>query len=112
MPLALLGVLLLMGLGGVPPAVGFYTKAGLISYIEAQGISYLGTLLIIASLPSAIGYLRLALANLGLGWENGTQGNAHISLPLHKEILVVAGTAVLGIVGLNYGGYILLTRRC
>ena len=64
--LGLLSSLLLLSLGGVPPIAGFYTKAELINHLGAQEGYYLSILLLISSLPSLIGYLRIALTILGV----------------------------------------------
>jgi len=64
--LGLLSSLLLLSLGGVPPIAGFYTKAELINHLGAQEGYYLSVLLLISSLPSLIGYLRIALTILGV----------------------------------------------
>ena len=60
-PVAVSLILFLISLGGVPPSLGFFTKANLMLEGSGQGISLAIILCLMGGLPGMVSYLRLTL---------------------------------------------------
>jgi len=108
--LGLTASLLMASLGGIPPFAGFYTKAELLNHWVTQSAGFSSVWILVASLPGAIGYLRVALANVGTGTP--TIQSFSISPPMCKEGIVISSAAALGFAGLNYETAILVAEGC
>lgn len=104
-------VLLLMSLGGVPPSLGFFTKANLVLEGSGQGITLAIIVCLIGGIPGMISYLRLTLTTLTPDWNSCHPKKTRTTSSARKETLSYIFTLILGGFTLSYEPQTLLGQR-
>lgn len=110
-PVGISLILLLMSLGGVPPSLGFFTKANLILEGSGQGITLAIAVCLMGGIPGIISYLRLALTTLAPDWNSYRPKKIRTTSSAQKETLSYVSTLILGGFVLSYEPQTLLGQR-
>jgi NADH-quinone oxidoreductase subunit N len=95
MPAAMVMLLFLLSLAGIPPTAGFIGKYYLFTAAMKAGYAWLAVLAVLASAVSLFYYFRIAAA---MFFSEAEGAKMRASLPLTAAVIICAtGTLVVGI---------------